>query len=159
MNRILILIISLISIKGFTQCQNVAVKKDDMTDELRFSISGLNHINLLKFIEKGETTYYLKLSTTGNTANVSEKGVILLLSDNSKIVKPNIEIDVEVEMGHYYGNGDYEYSAFFRISELEVKQIIENPIKKFRLFIYDKDISDEKRTFYSETMKCIMTKS
>jgi hypothetical protein len=54
---------------------------------------------------------------------------------------------------------DYEYSAFFRISELEVKQIIENPIKKFRLYIYDKEIPDEKRTFYSETMKCIMTKS
>jgi hypothetical protein len=104
MNRILIILISLISIKGFTQCQNVEVKKDDMTDELKFNISGLNHINLLKFIEKGETTYYLSLKTTGSTVNASEKGVILLLSDNSKIVKPDIEIDVEVEMGHYYGN-------------------------------------------------------
>lgn len=159
MNRILIILISLISIKGYTQCQNVEVEKDDMTDQLTINIKGLNHIDLFKIIEKGETRYYLSLTTTGSTVNVSEKGVILLLSDNSKIVKPDTEINVEVEMGHYYGNYDYEYSAFFRISELELKQIIENPIKKFRLFIYDKDISDEKRTFYSETMKCIMTKS
>lgn len=84
-------------------------------------------LDVLSF-SKSKGFTYLSIDIPGSTLNYNTKGVILLLSDGSKINKPNEKIDVN------YNNG-YRYSAFIALSKIEIDKIIKNPISDVKLYI------------------------
>lgn len=107
---------------------------------------------LYEIIESGKVTYYLSLRSHGSTVNVGETGVIILFDDGTKMSKPTVEINVDLdEIG-------FKYSSFIHLTESEVKSLTTKKIQKFGLYIYDKKVNPrftEKFTYY---VMCIIDK-
>ena len=83
--------------------------------------------------------FYLSLDACGSTLNVAEKGVIILFDDGSKFEKPNAEIDVDYK-GEYC---TYKYSCIIPLTKTELLTFSKKKIKKYRLYIYDEELSPE----------------
>lgn len=83
--------------------------------------------------------FYLSLDACGSTLNVPEKGVIILFEDGSKFEKPSAEIDVDYK-GDYC---TYKYSCFIPLTKTELLTFSKKKIKKYRLYIYDEELSPE----------------
>lgn len=137
-------------------CKGIEKKIDDFEDKVTYSPAGLNNVSVFAFTENKATKYYLSIKTTGATLNLNESGVYLLMSDGQKIIRKEEKIDVEYESGKYYGPNDYEYSAFFSLTKDEMEYLSKVSIKKFRLYIYDQDISEEKQNMQIENIKCLL---
>jgi hypothetical protein len=158
MKALLILLFPFLAVNAYAQdCSSYFEKKvDKFKGGTDFLLSGLNHVSLMKSISaKGVTSYFLSLTTTGHTAAVAGKGAIVLLGDGTKISRSALPIDIEVEMDHYYGSGDYEYSGFFPISKAELSKIAQSGITDFQLFIFDQEIPIEKRESIKLAASCM----
>jgi hypothetical protein len=138
-------------------CSKIEFNKDDFTNEVTFNnpiIDGQNisSIILYKTLKNGKVNYSLSLRTYGSTLNVGKTGVIILFNDGTKLNKPSIKIDVDTD------DKGFKYSAYIPLSETEVKSLVNKKIDKFRLYIYDEDVSQgfaEKFTYY---VKCLILK-
>jgi hypothetical protein len=120
-------------------CSSIKIKKDDFTDKVNFDApwekDGLARYQISKVISANSKSYYLYITTTGSTPNVGIKGVILLLDDKSKINKPDVTVDIKVD------GSNYEYSALIPLTEQEMNLLKTKSIDKYRLYIYDQDLS------------------
>jgi len=123
-------------------CKDIVSKKDKFSGIITRNSPLLEPISFSK--EKG--LIYLDIEIEGSTLNTNKKGVIVLLSDGSKINKPNASVDVRYSEG-------YKYSAFILLNKLEIARIIKSPITDVKLYIYDAEISNG--TKYSEYLKCL----
>jgi hypothetical protein len=103
----------------------------------------------------GSPTTFLVLHATGHTPAVNEKGVIIILSDGTKIVRPNQGIDVEVSEGTSFGSGPYTYRAFFSVTDDELKQMAQSGITDFRLYIFDYKMKKSQIEFNKLASGCI----
>jgi hypothetical protein len=138
-------------------CLKIEQKKDDFTSEVTINnpiIEGRNISSMIlyKTVKSGKVSYSLSLRTYGSTVNVGITGVIILFDDGTKISKPTVKIDVDSD------EKGFEYSAYIPLTEIEVKSLTTKKIKKFRLYIYDEEVSPgfaEKFTYYA---KCVMDK-
>jgi hypothetical protein len=137
-------------------CNQIDRTVDEFTNEVQistpYSLNSGDDVMLLKYIKNGKTIYYLSLETNGSTLNYATKGVSILFEDGTKFSKPTAAIDVDVAD---YG---YKYSAFITLTLLEAQTFTKKRIKKFRLYIYDGEVSSqaaEKFTIYS---KCVIDK-
>lgn len=138
-------------------CSKIEKRTDDFTNEVTINnpiIEGrqISSMILYKTVKSGKVSYSLSLRTYGSTVNVGETGVIILFDDGTKISKPTVKIDVDTD------EKGFEYSAYIPLTETEVKSLTTKKIKKFRLYIYDKEVSPgfaEKFTYY---VKCVMEK-
>ena len=92
-----------------------------------------NTIHLIKLIEKGRSTYFMRLMTHGVSVVVDGVGVIVLFTDGSKLSKANVNIDVDVATS----SNDYEYTAFFPLTTTDLGLLSSKTISKFRLYIFD----------------------
>jgi hypothetical protein len=137
-------------------CSDIKTKKDDFTDEIKMETSflkdGLARLHLSRNVSSNSDRYYLYLTAIGTTPNVGINGVILLLEDKTKINKPDVSIDVKVT------EANYEYSAFISLTSDEINLLQSKGIDKYRLYIYDQDLSygtSEKLKMY---FQCISEK-
>lgn len=138
-------------------CLKIERRTDDFTDEVTINnpiIEGreISSMILYKTLTSSKESFALSLRTYGSTVNVGKTGVIILFDDGTKMSKPTVEIDVESD------EKGFEYSAYVSLNETEVKSLMTKKIKKFRLYIYDEDVSpsfSEKFTYY---VKCILEK-
>ena len=138
-------------------CSKIEQRTDDFTNELTINTPIIESRNissmiLYKTIKSGKVSYSLNLSTYGSTINVGETGVIILFHDGTKMNKPTVKIDVDSD------DKGFKYSAYLSLSETEVKSLTTKKIKKFRLYVYDEEVSAgfaEKFTYY---VKCVMDK-
>jgi hypothetical protein len=134
-------------------CGKLKTTKDDFTDQVSvdspFEKDWSDIIKLSKVKNGNTTSYYLYLTTTETTPNVGIKGVILLLDDNTKINKPNVSVDVKV-------NGtSYEYSALVPLTLAEVGTLKTKGIDKYRLYIYDHNLSFGMTEKFKMYFQCI----
>ncbi len=134
-------------------CSKIKIDKDDFTDKVDYATpfekDGTSNIRISKVVEGDEVFFYLYLTTIGSTANVGIEGVILLLDDKTKIEKPSTEIDVDVSK---YG---YNYSALLSLNKEEIEILKNKEIDKFRLYIYDKDLSSGMSKKIKMYMQCL----
>lgn len=124
---------------------------DAFTDKKTYSSPILAPIHFRKVKNGDKVTTYMRISTVGITSNVGKKGVIILLNDKSKIKKPEADIDIRVNQN---GSG-YIYSAFFSLTKEEIEQLTQKEITAFRLYIYDKFLTESDAFKYKEYLKCI----
>lgn len=141
--------------KAQAQCEGLNKKEDKFEGIVSFRMDGLLHVSPVKYIEKGKTSFYLSLTTTGSTVNVASEGVYILFEDGTKIIRKAEEVDVEAETGHYYGDGDFEYSSFVKLTPAEVVKLKLKRITDFKLFIYEQSISSEQAQKNLENIKCV----
>lgn len=138
-------------------CSKIKRKADDFTNEVKFHnpiIVGRNisPMILYKYIKDGKVDYYLNLIAYGSTVNVGETGVIILFDDGTKMNKPTVKISVDTD------EGGFEYSAYIPLTETEVKSLTMKNIKKFRLYIYDRDVGNGFGEKFANYVKCILEK-
>lgn len=124
-------------------CNDIKIEKDKFTNVVTKRSPLLERIAYSK--EKGIID--ISINIPGSTVNFDGKGVILLLSDGTKISKPNQKISVDYRDG-------YRYSAYFQLNKIEIDRIIKNPITDVKLYIYDAEIFNPKK--YSEYLKCLV---
>ncbi|MDA0175910.1 hypothetical protein OOZ35_00220 [Mesoflavibacter profundi] len=124
-------------------CNKITTKTDKFTGDTTSRSPILDKVSFTK----SNDDIYLKLTTYGSTANVNKKGVIILLDNGKKIEKPEEKIDVDVDK---YG---YRYSAFIRLNNEDIELLSNNEITDYRLYIYDKSISNG--NVYKEYLKCL----
>lgn len=138
-------------------CSKIQSEFDDFTQATTFYSpifegDNFSSVGIDKVIKAGKSTYYLSLKTTGSTLNVGKVGLIVLFDNGTKLNKPSAKIDVE------YEDGNYAYSAWIPLTEVEVKSLTTKKITKFRLYIYDEEVDpvfSEKFTYY---VKCVIDK-
>ena len=109
-------------------------EEDEFTNEVTFRTNLLKPVSITKVIRNNKATYYLSLSTRGNTINYNKKGVYILFTDGKKWVKLDEEIDVD------YNDG-YEYSAFIKLNPIDIKLFQTKKIDKFKLYIYEGSVN------------------
>lgn len=134
-------------------CGKLKTTKDDFTDKVNvdspFEKDGGDRIQLSKVKNGNSTTYYLFLTATGSTPNVGVEGVILLLDDNSKINKPDVSVDVKVS------GTSYEYTALVPLTLAEIGTLKTKGIDKYRLYIYDHNLSFGMTEKFKMYFQCI----
>jgi hypothetical protein len=137
-------------------CGKLKTTKDDFTDKVSidspFEKDGADRIQLSKVKNANNITYYLYLTATGSTPNVGIEGVILLLDDNTKINKPDVSVDVKVS------GTSYEYSALVPLTLAEVGTLKTKGIDKYRLYIYDHNLSFGMTEKFKMYFQCITDK-
>lgn len=126
---------------------------DDFTGEINISSPSFTRcavpIVILKTIKKlKKTHYYLSLRAYGNTLNVNKKEISVLFVDGTKW---NKQSSIETE----YDDGGYTYSAFIDLSPKDLVLFSTKKIKKFRLYIYDKDININDSEKFCEYIKLV----
>jgi hypothetical protein len=135
-------------------CDKLESKKDDFSGEITiqnpYSLTTEEYI--YKKINKSDTTYYLSLKAHGSTITVDGTGVIILFEDGSKLEKPDEKIDVKV------GQKDYDYSCFIRLSKDDIQLLRKNKISKYRLYIYDTNLSSFSAESLVKFTTCIVNK-
>jgi hypothetical protein len=130
-------------------CKDIEESKDKFTGEITYS-SPTDYITFSKVKSDNETNTYMSIrEVVGSTLNTNETGVIILFDNGSKLERPDAEIDVEVS--NYRDRWDY--SAFFNLSDSDIKLLSENIITDVRLYIYDSTIANGKKL--ADYMKCI----
>jgi hypothetical protein len=136
-------------------CEQNMREVDEFTNEININtpypgLSESTSVILYKSIKTGKTVYYLALQTNGSTLNVSKQGVTVLFEDGTKFSKPTAELDVDA------ADDGYAYSAFIPITLSEVQIFTKKRIKKFRLYIYDGEITPQSAEKFTIWSKCVM---
>jgi hypothetical protein len=135
-------------------CKEIEEFKDKFTNEITYRSPASEGITFIKVKKGNNVSTYLSIRIDGSTLNFNEKGVILLLNNKLKIIKPEEKLDVEVNTRT--NEYDYIYSAFIRLNTNDLKLLTQNIITDVRLYIYDKTIINGAKT--KEYLKCIIKK-
>jgi hypothetical protein len=135
-------------------CNKLESKKDEFTGEISiknpYTSNSAEYI--YKIINKSDTTFYLSLKASGSTVSVDGKGVIILFENGLKLEKPDEKIDVKV------GKNDYDYSCFIELSKEDLQVLRKNKITKYRLYIYDTNVSSFGAESLVGFINCIIDK-
>jgi hypothetical protein len=138
-------------------CLQINKNIDDFTKEITFNTPRIENVRIApmiiyKTIKNGKVYYDLSLTTYGSTVNIGKTGIIILLDDGTKINKPTIKIDVNAK------SDGFEYRAYVRLTEAEVKLLATKQINKFRLYIYDKEVDSFFAEKFLHYVNCIIGK-
>jgi hypothetical protein len=132
-------------------CKEIEESKDKFEDKTTYRSPTKNGINFIKVKRGNLANTYLSIQVTGSTVNVNGKGVTILFDNGKKILKPNQEIDCDVNK---YGDG-YIYSAFIPLDKIDIDMLKQGKLTDARLYIYDTTINGD---ILFEYFKCIIDK-
>ncbi len=152
MRLTLILLLFTLLAKG-QNCSFIITKTFDKFDSTsNFHSPYLNSIIFYKTIKGNDTVYSFKLKSYGSTCVVDGKGVIIILSDGSRIVRPTEKINVDVNSS---GQG-FTYSAYVYPSKNEISQLLNSSITDYRLYIFDTNVSPRGGKVYQRIINCLI---
>jgi hypothetical protein len=118
--------------------KEIKESRDKFKNEITYtSPVGYDKINFMKVKDLKGTHTYMAISEIGGALNLKKKGVVLLLENGFRINKPKAELHVEVSNS---GTG-YIYSAFFELTNDDIKLMSVNAITDYRLYIYDRNVT------------------
>ena len=128
-------------------CSKINKKVDDFTNEIEF-FSPSKSPKIIKNINGKTSTYYLYLSSLGQTYNPNIKGIIILFKDGTKMIK-----DVKISsQATAYG---HNYSCNVLLNQNDLNILSTKNIKKYRLYIYDSEVSSIDSEKFRLQVKCI----
>ena|SRR5688572_6379440 len=135
-------------------CTHIDRSVDDFTGEVLRLSPFLNQVAFIQTIKGNDTVSLIDLTSYAFSVSVNETGAFILFEDGTKIERANTEVDVDVAKNTY--KGDYEYSGIIRLSDSDLLILASKKIKKFRLYIYDTEVSDADAIKYMEYAKCLI---
>lgn len=130
-------------------CKKIETTTDKFNGKTTSRTDYSEGVSFIKITEDKSSKIYMSINEIGSTLNVGKKGLILLLENGKKINRPNAKLNTKINKG---GRG-YIYSAFFELTQGEIKLIIENKITDNRLYIYDGVIKNGEK--FGEYLKCL----
>ena len=108
------------------------------------------YASVTKVIAKNKSTYYLSLTAYGfGDPQTNGKGVVVLLTNNKKLVWPNEKVKVSVDRDHY------AYSCFIRLTVEQISTLQKNRVTDWRLVSYDNTINEEDGKQLQKAFICI----
>jgi len=132
-------------------CKDIEISYDKFTGETNYETDTSLGIMFKKVEKDGKSTIYLYVRVVGETLNMGEKGVILLLENKKRIERPDEPIDVRARSDRYSNN--YAYTVFMELTTEEINLLKENNITDIRLYIYDREVKNGSR--FKEYLKCL----
>jgi hypothetical protein len=138
-------------------CAKIERSVDKFTGEVTFNSPigtgwETSAMTIYKTIKGSIITNSLYLRTYGSTVNVNSTGVIILFDDGTKINKPSVKIDVDVEGSRFI------YGAYFALTESDLKTLSNKRVDRFRLYIYDEVVNPKKAEEFTHFVSCIIDK-
>ena len=94
--------------------------------------------------------FVLSLSTVGQTYNLGKKGVMIVFTDSTRWERKTTPIMVDQEAG------GYQYSAHLAMTDEDIALFSERTIDTFRLFTYDRDVTDAQAKTFAEQVGCLV---
>ena len=94
--------------------------------------------------------FVLSLTTVGQTHHLGKKGVMIVLTDSTRWERKPTPIRVDQDAG------GYQYSAHLAMTDEDIALFSERTIDKFRLFIYDRDVTDPEAETFAEQVGCLV---
>lgn len=128
-------------------CNEISQSIDKFSGKITYSSPVLDQIVVLKVVDADKVNIYMSVNAYGSTISLAKKGVVLLLSDGTKIDKSDEDITVEVS-----GSG-YRYSSFFQLTRQDVERLTNVAVTDVRLYIYDSSIANGEEV--KEYIKCL----
>ena len=152
MRNLTLLCILIFSINAFGQdCSDIKKDVDKFNGTITYLSPLSDDITFFKVIVNADTSYRMRLKTTGSTLNVKEKGVIVLLGDGGKIKWD--DADIKAEPGD---DSDWRYHAWVQITKKQIQQLSKSTITDFRLYIYDASVPESKQSEYKNFIACLL---
>jgi hypothetical protein len=159
MKRILFLLFVLFTFNGFSQdCKDIEYKKDDFTGNETFTSpfvlkNKIFPVSLVKFIKNNDTLFFLNLRAYGSTVNLNKKSIIILFTDGSKLeltetIDCKVSKDVETDK-------NYTYSTTILISDEQLLILRKKLISKYRLYIYDLELTEKQSSYFNAYINCM----
>lgn len=150
---LLVLLVAVLSANSQEDCSPFLQKeRDKFTDQVTIYTPLSSPLIMNKVILKGIPIYYLSITVTGSTITVGKKGVSVLFSDGTKLLRPNEEIDSKVSSD---GSG-FEYSCFVELKKSEVEVLSKKKITDVKLYIYDREIESSVASKFTCTTAAIL---
>jgi hypothetical protein len=158
------LIVFLITLKINAQatdsslCENLTRTYDEFEKETTFFTpessfnNGVPNCSLMKVVSKKGTFYYLSLYSPGYTFNVGERGCKIILNNGQLLTYPSEKVDVE------YKDGRYTYSCFIALTSDKVQLLKKTGINKWKLYIYENELTQEQSELFRNYVNCILSK-
>ena len=112
--------------------KNIKIEVDKFDKDTTYE-TPFDQIKFIKTIKNNKTTIYMSISTIGSIYAMGKK--VLILLDNGEIIEKTDDIDIRVN-----NNGDYEYSTFIRLSNLDINLLKKYNITDTKLYIFDMKI-------------------
>jgi hypothetical protein len=137
-------------------CFNAFAQERDFCSELKSTTSKFDdkvtwHTPLLKplsFTKTGKTIY-LSLRIKVYSPDLTQKGVTLLLSDGSKISKPNEKVKYDYSDGYYC-------TAFILLTQKDIEKLNLAYITDYKLYIHEHTLIEPYD--YYEYFICLLNK-
>jgi hypothetical protein len=130
-------------------------------DEDKFSKSITTDTNIfpvglgLRIIEnKGQKDAYMTVGVYGETLNVGEKGVSLLLANGELYELPEEEVDSQVN--ELNDKSDWIYTSFFRLTPELTEILYKQPIVAVKLYIYEDDLTALESLKFISDINCLI---
>lgn len=133
-------------------CNNIEVQNDEFSNKTIYNSPFISDISISKFKKNNKSNYYLSLYAYGYTVVLNETKIIILFSDKTKLYK-NSKIDCNVSE-----KGGFVYSSIIQLNNDDLKLLSTKEISKFRLYVFDNEISESESLIFKEYVKCIIKK-
>lgn len=159
MKKLLFIIFAMLIVSGsFSQCRLIQKSVDKFTGEITFKspitekgyYSKTNPVIFYKFIKEKDTTFYMRLTTYGNTL-AADPGVMLIYRSGEKKSYPSEKVDYDAHQ-----NLGWEYNSWIKLSKEDILKIQNDPISDFRLYIHDQQINKKQQELYAKYIGCIL---
>lgn len=127
------------------------VTYDKFESDTTYTLEFAEWLNVYKVKKKGKVVYFMRLVNEGVTANYLKKGIIIMLSDGSKIEKPEEKIDCKFRAGTMY-----DFTAFFRLTPEDLDLLSKNRMTDWRLYIYDRSLNEKRGEKLRQQILCLI---
>lgn len=132
-------------------CEYVGPDKENLEGQIKFVTSPKDGIVFIK-IKKGSVTLYLMKINIRSNEQPKGKGVVVTLSNNKLISKPNAKTVTEP----MDKNGSYFSTAVFELSLEDTKLLIDNSITKVKVMQAEDPV--KQGAFLKGMFGCLITK-
>jgi hypothetical protein len=135
-------------------CSMIERNIDESTNEVKLNSPRSTTLGIiLKYIKDEKQNYYLRLFAKGSIVEYDIKGVTIIFSDGSKILKPMVKIKFDFDSS--IGATGCRYSAFIPLTLLDLQKLSTTNISKIRLHIFDNEIDSIESEKFTQYVNCI----
>jgi len=130
-------------------CKQLETYGEQVDGETRVASPYEDGISFVKIIEQNSGIVYLDVSIADTALTATGKGLSLTLENGKKFLKPNAEMDVEVN-----DDGSYRYSVFVRLTTEDIKVLAGSNIKDATIHTHSNPVQQGAKI--REYIKCLM---
>lgn len=135
-----------------TTCKDIVRSFDRFEDKKSFKSPEKYFIRFIKIITIKDTIYGLSLEANGTTALVGKEGVIMILSDSSKMKFP----DTKIKVKYNSLTNRYDYLAMILLTRQDIEILSRLYISAFRLYIFEGTNNDKLGMIARDHLNCIL---